>query len=63
MPRDKDLSEHPENLIAAQPYAMGLVVAVIKEILPARVIIDNMVHEAARIIKASNAKINPMAKL
>ena len=63
VPRDKDLEEHPEKIIAAQPYAMGLVAAVIKDILPAKVIIDNMVNDAARIFRASNAKVDPKAKL
>lgn len=63
VPRDKDLEDHPEKLIASQPYAMGLVAAVIDDILPAKVIVENMVTEAARILKANATLVNPRAKL
>lgn len=63
VPREKDLEEHPEKMINAQPYAMGLVAAVINDILPAKVIVENMVGDAARILRASAAKVNPQAKL
>ncbi|KAH8103929.1 2-nitropropane dioxygenase [Cristinia sonorae] len=63
VPRDKDLADHPEKIVDAQPYAMGLVAAVINDVLPAKVIVENMVLDAAKILKAGAGRLNPQAKL
>lgn len=51
-----ELEKHPEKSIEARPWLMGSVAAVIKEVLPAQQIVDNMVSEAAAILQ-NNAKL------
>jgi len=61
IPVYKDLEEHPEKSIAGRPWLMGSVSAMIKEVLPAQVIVDNMVSEAATILQRNSqlVKISP----
>ncbi|TCD65043.1 hypothetical protein EIP91_003322 [Steccherinum ochraceum] len=63
VPREKDLEEHPEKMVDSQPFAMGVVAAVINDILPAKVIIDNMVRDAAQILTANAQKVKVNARL
>lgn len=55
IPHYKELEEHPEKSLEGRPWLMGSVSSVIKEILPAKVIVDTMVQDAARILE-ENAK-------
>jgi len=61
IPAHDDLEKHPEKSIEARPWLMGSVSAVINDILPAKVIIDNMVSQAAEILQhnATLVRISP----
>lgn len=61
IPVPHDLEKHPEKSIEARPWLMGSVSAVIHDILPAKIIIDNMVSQAIEILQhnASLVKISP----
>lgn len=63
VPRNHDLEQHPERLQESQMYAMGLVAALIREILPAKTIVENMVEEAAVILHQRTARIQLRSKL
>ncbi|KAF9530320.1 2-nitropropane dioxygenase [Crepidotus variabilis] len=58
-----DLEKHPEKSMEARAWLMGSVSAVINEVLPAQTIVDNMVTQAAEILRSNAAKVNPKAKL
>ncbi|KAL4249859.1 Aldolase-type TIM barrel [Abortiporus biennis] len=57
IPREYDLEKHPEKQIEAAYYAMGLVAALIHDILPAKVIVERMVEDAAKIIQDLNSHV------
>lgn len=63
VPRTYDLERHPERLQDAQMYAMGLVAALIKDILPAKTIVENMVNEAAAILHERTERVQLRSKL
>ncbi|KAK7056435.1 hypothetical protein VNI00_002990 [Paramarasmius palmivorus] len=65
IPVNDDLEKHPEKSISARPWLMGSVAALIKEVLPAKVIIENMVNEAAELLqeKSKLVKVEARAKL
>lgn len=58
-----ELEKHPEKSIEARPWLMGNVSAMIKEILPAKTIVDNMVSEAAEILQRNGQLVKVSAKL
>jgi len=47
LPHFHELEEHPERSIEGRPWLMGRVSALIDDVLPAKVIVDRMVEEAA----------------
>jgi len=65
IPHQRELENDPNKSISTIPWLMGRVSALIHEILPAKVIVDNMVNEAAEILErnASLVKVSPKAKL
>jgi len=63
LPVEKDLKEHPEKSLASRPWLTGRVAAQIHEVLPAKKIIDDMVNEAATILRHNGSMVNSKAKL
>jgi len=63
IPAYDELDKHPEKSMEARPWLMGSVSAVIKEVLPAKTIVDNMVSEAVEILQTNAAKVSTKAKL
>ncbi|KAJ7696498.1 2-nitropropane dioxygenase [Mycena rosella] len=50
LPHQHELEAHPEKLAEGARWVIGSVAALIHEVLPAKVIVDNMVEEAAAIL-------------
>ncbi|KAJ7876487.1 2-nitropropane dioxygenase [Mycena olivaceomarginata] len=63
VPHDVELEKHPEKSLEGRMWLMGTVSALIDEILPAKVIVDNMVRDAALQIQRGNKFLSPKAKL
>lgn len=65
IPHYRELENDPSKSIPGRPWLMGRVAALIHEVLPAKVIVDNMVNEAAAILEknASLVKVSPRTKL
>lgn len=65
IPEHHELEKHPEKTMEAKRWLMGEVAALIGEVLPAEVIIKNMVSEAVGIMQRNYAMISerPLAKL
>ena len=63
IPHEHELEKHPEKSLEGRTFLIGRVSALIHEVLPAKVIIDNMINEAAKIIQENAARINVKAKL
>jgi len=63
IPNDHEMEKHPEKSLQARTFPMGNVAAVIKEILPAREIVDNMVSEAAAQLRRGGTLLDAQAKL
>jgi len=63
IPVDDDLKKHPERSLSSKPWLTGRVAAQIHEVLPAKKIIDDMVNDAARIMKHGASLVNPKTKL
>jgi len=51
IPAPHDVEQHPEKSIQARSWLMGRVSALIHDVLPAKVIVDNMVSEAAEVLR------------
>eukprot|EP00298_Acanthocystis_sp_HF-20_P023720 c3348_g1_i1.p1 GENE.c3348_g1_i1~~c3348_g1_i1.p1 ORF type:complete len:372 (+),score=175.71 c3348_g1_i1:41-1117(+) len=51
----------PTQLIALRPWLMGQVAGVINDIKPAKVIMDEMIDDAIKILKTHTAHISPIA--
>ncbi|GLB40799.1 putative nitronate monooxygenase [Lyophyllum shimeji] len=65
IPHTRELEKHPEKSIEGWPWIMGRVAALIDEVLPAKVIVDRMVTEAAEVLwhGASLVKTSAKSKL
>ncbi|KAJ1299484.1 hypothetical protein OPQ81_011818 [Rhizoctonia solani] len=63
IPHDHELEKHPEKSLAGRRFLMGNVAAVIKDVLPAKTIVDNMVAEALDCINRGNAMVSGRPKL
>ncbi|KAH8833072.1 2-nitropropane dioxygenase [Flagelloscypha sp. PMI_526] len=63
IPANEDLEKHPEKSMAGRPWLIGSVAAMIKDILPAKAIVDNMVNEAAVIISERSKIVKVGTKL
>lgn len=63
LPHEHELEKHPEKSLEGRTWLIGRVSALIHEVLPAKVIIENMVNEAAKILNENAAKVKVLAKL
>ncbi|GAW05815.1 2-nitropropane dioxygenase [Lentinula edodes] len=64
IPHEVEIEAHPEKSVQGMTWLMGRVAGAIKEIKPAKEIVDEMVITAAKTLQASNSLIvSPKAKL
>jgi len=65
IPHYAELEKFPNKSLEGRPWLMGRVSAMIKEILPAEAIVENMVDEAARILQRNAAlvRVAPKSRL
>jgi len=63
IPNEHEVDKHPEKSIQAVTFLMGDVAALIKDVLPARTIVDNMVNDAAKILQDRSKLVSVKAKL
>ncbi|KAG9076472.1 hypothetical protein FS749_011762, partial [Ceratobasidium sp. UAMH 11750] len=63
IPHERELEKHPEKFLAGGRFLMGNVAAVIKDVLPAKTIVDNMVSQAVECIQRGNTMVGGKAKL
>ncbi|KAJ7075917.1 2-nitropropane dioxygenase [Mycena belliarum] len=63
LPYDDDIEKHPEKSIAGRAWLMGRVASLITEVLPAKVIVDDMVKDAAAMLQRGGTYLKPQAKL
>ncbi|KAF7365732.1 NMO domain-containing protein [Mycena venus] len=63
LPHEVELQKHPEKSVEGRPWLMGRVSALIHEVLPAKVIVDNMVRDAAAQLQRGNKYLTSKAKL
>ncbi len=65
IPHYQEVEKDPSKSIPGRPWLMGRVSALIDEILPAKVIVEQMVNDAAEILQrnASLVKVSPKTKL
>ncbi|KAJ8087229.1 hypothetical protein AAF712_002761 [Marasmius tenuissimus] len=57
IPVEHDLKNHPERSMEARGWLMGRVAALITEVLPAKTIVENMVNEAADLLRSKAALV------
>jgi NAD(P)H-dependent flavin oxidoreductase YrpB (nitropropane dioxygenase family) len=63
IPNEHEVDKHPEKSIQAVTFLMGDVAALIKDVLPARTIVDNMVNDAAKILQDRSKLVSVKTKL
>ncbi|KAF9048290.1 2-nitropropane dioxygenase [Hymenopellis radicata] len=63
IPVEHDLEKHAEKSLEARPWLMGKVAALVNDVLPAKVIVENMVNEAAQILQQNASLVKVQAKL
>jgi NAD(P)H-dependent flavin oxidoreductase YrpB (nitropropane dioxygenase family) len=63
IPVHHDLEKHPEKSLESRGWLMGSVAAVVNDILPAKVIIDNMVSQAIEVIQHNATSVKVSSKL
>ncbi|THG96750.1 hypothetical protein EW026_g5147 [Hermanssonia centrifuga] len=63
IPHEYEMEKHPEKSLEARTFLIGRVSSLIHEVLPAKVIVENMVNDAAKIIQENAARVNIKAKL
>ena len=63
IPVEDDIKKHPDMFLNSRPWLTGRVAAQIQEVLPAKKIIEDMVNDAARILKHNASLVNPTSKL
>ncbi|KAJ7230448.1 2-nitropropane dioxygenase [Mycena pura] len=62
VPHDEEVRKHP-GAARERAWIMGRVSALIHEVLPAKVIVENMVADAAAMVRRGNGYLAPKAKL
>ncbi|KAJ7504239.1 2-nitropropane dioxygenase [Mycena galericulata] len=62
IPHAHEMENHPEKMAEGGRWPIGSVAALIHEVLPAKVIVDNMVEEAAAVLQHGGAMVT-QAKL
>jgi hypothetical protein len=55
--------EAPKSITATYPLLMGSVAALVKDVLPAKVIVEQMVKEAVERLEATSRMVNVSSKL
>ena len=63
IPHEVELEKHPEKSLSGRTFLIGRISALIHEVLPAKVIVENMVNDAAEILSSNAAKVKVQAKL
>lgn len=65
IPFDREVQRDPAKSIPGRPWLMGRVAALIHDILPAKVIVESMVNEAAAILEKNGSlvTVSPRTKL
>ncbi|KAF8752035.1 Nitronate monooxygenase [Rhizoctonia solani] len=63
IPHEHELEKHPEKSLAGRRFLMGNVAAIIKDVLPAKTIVDNMVSEALDCISRANGMVGGKPRL
>ncbi|KAJ7491985.1 2-nitropropane dioxygenase [Mycena latifolia] len=63
LPHEAELEKHPEISLETRPWLMGRVSSLINDVLPAKVIVDNMVTDAAAMLQRGSSYLKPKAKL
>ena len=63
VPHDAELQKHPEKSLQGRAWLIGRVAALIHDILPAQQIIDNMVNEAAAMLRKGHNTLRIGTKL
>ncbi|KAH9951084.1 2-nitropropane dioxygenase [Amylocystis lapponica] len=63
IPNEAEMSKHPEKSMEARAWLTGRVASMIKDVLPAKEIVETMVNEAARIMQGGAAQVSTKAKL
>ncbi|EKM81624.1 hypothetical protein AGABI1DRAFT_111903 [Agaricus bisporus var. burnettii JB137-S8] len=65
IPHYQEVEKDPSKSIPGRPWLMGRVSALVNEVLPAKIIVDSMVNDAAAILEqnASLVKVSPRTKL
>jgi hypothetical protein len=63
IPNHHEMEKHPEKSVQAVTFMMGNVAALIEDVLPAQVIVDNMVNEAARVLQDRSKLVSVRTKL
>ena len=63
IPNEHEMEQHPEKSLQARTFLMGSVSAVIKDVLPAKTIVDNMIKEAVERIQQGNGLLASNPKL
>ncbi|KAI0256481.1 2-nitropropane dioxygenase [Lactifluus subvellereus] len=63
IPHSVEMAKHPEKSLEGHMWLMGQVAASIKDIKPAREIVDELVTSAAKSLSHAHALIKPQAKL
>lgn len=62
IPHEHEVEKHPEISAQARSWLIGKCAAMIHEVLPAKVIVEQMVNDAATILQENAAKVNVNAK-
>ncbi|KAK0223277.1 2-nitropropane dioxygenase [Armillaria fumosa] len=57
IPANWDIEQHPEKSMAGRPWLMGKVSGLIKDILPAKDIVENMANKAAEILQHNSSLV------
>ncbi|KAJ7781930.1 2-nitropropane dioxygenase [Mycena maculata] len=63
LPHEKELQKRPEISLETRPWLMGRISSLITDVLPAKVIVDNMVNDAVAQLQRGNGYLKPKAKL
>ncbi|KAJ7234235.1 2-nitropropane dioxygenase [Mycena rebaudengoi] len=63
LPHEVELVKHPEMSMMTRPWPMGRISSLINDVLPAKVIVDNMVSEAADMLQRGNSMLTSKSKL
>ncbi|KAI0255973.1 2-nitropropane dioxygenase [Lactifluus subvellereus] len=63
IPNQHEVAKHPEKSVKAVTFMMGNVAALVNDILPAQTIVDNMVSDAAKILRDRSKLVSVRAKL